>query len=415
MKVTIVNRSDRTGGAAVVSLRLLEALRAVGVDARMLVVEKLSDSPFVAVAASPLRIKSAFLRERLSIFLANGLSRKTLFQIDTADVGLNLWRHPWIREADVVCLNWINQGMLSIDGIRRIASLGKPVVWTMHDMWNMTGVCHHAGECRRFLHSCGDCPLLGPRAAPSDISHFVWERKRRLYADTPIHFVAVSNWLASKARESALLRDADISVIPNAFPLLPMPDGTRDTSPDTLTLVMGAARIDDPVKGFPILVEATRILRDRYPDVAARLRLLTFGTVRDPRLFDEIAIPHSHLGPISPEEVRRHMLASHIVVSSSLYETLPGTLIEGEAAGCVPVAFDRGGQSDIIVHLETGYLARFGDSPADAAISLAEGIVWAAGRPESLRPRLVADVERRFAAQAVARRYLSLFRSLTDK
>lgn len=415
MKVTIVNRSDCTGGAAVVSLRLLEALRAEGIDARMLVVEKLSDSPYVDVAASPLQIRSAFIRERLSVFLANGFSRKTLFRIDTAADGLPLWRHPWIQEADIVCLNWINQGMLSIDGIRRIARLGKPVVWTMHDMWNMTGVCHHAGVCPRFLDSCGGCPLLGRRASASDLSHRVWERKRALYADVPIHFVAVSNWLARKARESSLLRDAELSVIPNAFPIQPIPEGIRELDPDTLTLIMGAARIDDPVKGFPILVEATRILRDRFPAVASRLRLITFGAIRDPRLFERIAIPHTHLGPISSEEVRRRMLASHIVVSSSLYETLPGTLIEGEAAGCVPVAFDRGGQSDIITHLDTGYLARFGDSPADAARSLAEGIAWAAARPESLRPRLVADVERKFAAQAVARRYISLFRSLSDK
>ena len=37
MKVVIISRSDDTGGAAIVSLRLMDALRARGVDARMLV------------------------------------------------------------------------------------------------------------------------------------------------------------------------------------------------------------------------------------------------------------------------------------------------------------------------------------------------------------------------------------------
>lgn len=37
MRVVIISRSDQTGGAAVVSHRLMLALRAEGVDARMLV------------------------------------------------------------------------------------------------------------------------------------------------------------------------------------------------------------------------------------------------------------------------------------------------------------------------------------------------------------------------------------------
>ena len=58
MRVVIISRSDQTGGAAVVSHRLMLALRAEGVDARMLVCEKVTDSPFVELAASPRRIRS---------------------------------------------------------------------------------------------------------------------------------------------------------------------------------------------------------------------------------------------------------------------------------------------------------------------------------------------------------------------
>ncbi len=50
LKVVIINKSDSTGGAAVVSFRLMNALRTAGVDARMLVAEKLTDSPFVEAA-----------------------------------------------------------------------------------------------------------------------------------------------------------------------------------------------------------------------------------------------------------------------------------------------------------------------------------------------------------------------------
>lgn len=195
MRVVIISRSDQTGGAAVVSHRLMLALRAEGVDARMLVCEKVTDSPFVELAASPRRIRSAFLSERLKVFIANGFDRSTLFKIDTCSDGVPLWKHRLVQEADVICLGWVNQGMLSFEGICSLIDTGKPLVWTMHDMWNMTGICHHAGDCGRFGGRCGECPLLGEKASPTDLSAAVWQKKHDLYNLGAIRFVAVSNWL----------------------------------------------------------------------------------------------------------------------------------------------------------------------------------------------------------------------------
>ena len=71
MKIVIINRSDHTGGAAVVSFRLMNALRDAGADARMLVVEKLSDSPYVEICAPADKARIPFLKERLKIFANN--------------------------------------------------------------------------------------------------------------------------------------------------------------------------------------------------------------------------------------------------------------------------------------------------------------------------------------------------------
>lgn len=40
MKIALICKSDSTGGAAVVTFRLMNALRANGMDARMIVTEK---------------------------------------------------------------------------------------------------------------------------------------------------------------------------------------------------------------------------------------------------------------------------------------------------------------------------------------------------------------------------------------
>ena len=84
-----------------VSRRLLDALREAGVDARMIVCERLTDSPYIATAAPDWKIKKSFIAERLKILATLRGDRTNLFKIDTAADGLPLHRHPWVLQADV--------------------------------------------------------------------------------------------------------------------------------------------------------------------------------------------------------------------------------------------------------------------------------------------------------------------------
>ncbi|MDE6194775.1 MAG: glycosyltransferase [Muribaculaceae bacterium] len=411
-KVIFLSRSDLRGGAAIVTYRLMMAMRDLGVDARMLVCEKLSDSPYVDYCAPKWRIQYSFLKERLEVFAKNGFDRATLFKVDPATEGLPVWRHPWVKDADAILLGWVNQGMVSLKGVERLSEMGKPMVWTMHDMWNMTGICHHAGDCKGYLNECGDCPFLGKMRGRNDMSSKTWKRKKMLYARVGIRFVAVSSWLAGKAADSALLRDRMVEVIPNPFPIHEGASGRRERKPgDPVRIIFGAARLDDPIKGLPVLKMALRKLKDHHPEEAAGMELVTFGTFKNPESGEGFAIPHRHLGILSGEDaIRKAYEECDIVVSSSDFETLPGTLIEGQAYGCIPVAFDHGGQRDIIDHRQTGWLAEWDDDSTVRGARLAEGIAWAyanAGRQDllALMRRKVAE---RFSSAAVARRMLAL-------
>lgn len=421
MKLALINKSDSTGGAAVVTRRLLDALTAEGHDARLFTVEKLTDNPRVIPVAPAWKAKMPFYAERLDVALANGFDRSTLFRIDPASRGLDLASVPEIREADAILLNWTNQGMLSLGGLERLARSGKPIVQTMHDMWPFTGICHHAGECTHFTQHCGDCPLLERHSKPHDLSHRVWKKKMEIYDRFPnISFVAVSNWLADKARESSLLRNRRLSVIPNAFPISgPLGrTGVRPYIPPShlsprtsLTLLFGAARLDDPIKGLPVLLQALAILRDKRPEL--NLRLLTFGSMKNPDAFDSCPVPVTHLGTIHGEEnVAKAYAQADITVSASQFETLPGTLVEAQAYGCLPVAFDRGGQSDIIDHGVTGWLAPRPDDGPLAAEALADALSQAADvaldpvRLAETRRTMADSVKTRFSPHAVASAYL---------
>lgn len=374
-----------------VSMRLLRALREQGVDARMLVMHKSGDSPFIGKVGPAWRRKACFLAEHARIFTANGFNRDTLFQASIANCGMALSRHPWVMDADVVVLAWVNQGMVSLSEIARIKA---PVVWVMHDMWCLTGLCHHAGDCIRYKEECGYCPLLASNYC-FDLSNTTLLRKQDLYRKKKIHFVAVSNWLARKCRESSLLACQSVSVIPNVFPLSDFRIGEKSGR----TVVMGAARLDDTIKGLGTAIEALNL--------NAGIKAVLFGSIKNESILSRLKIDFEWFGPIA-DQSRIADIYSHadVVLSASSYETLPGTLIEGMASGCVPVTFGRGGQADIVDHLLTGYIANY-----PSVEDLARGIKWAmvAGiDPEALR----GSVKEKFSADAVAKKYIDLFKKI---
>ena len=403
MRIVLINRSDLLGGAAIATLRLMHGLQQQGADARMLVVDRRGNDPHVAVAGNALSRHWAFLAERLGIYLRNGRRRDTLFKIDTATSGIDVSRHPWVREADALLLGWTNQGMLSLRDIERLVGLGKPIVWTMHDMWPCTGVCHHAYECRGYLSQCAECPLL---PSGSTLASTTLRRKADLYDRSGIHFVAVSNWLAQCCHQSTLLRNHEVTVIGNPFPTS---DYSYDHTPrpdlpdDAIVIAMGAARLDDPVKGFDLLIASMQHLAGHNPDLTKRVHLLLYGQLRDMSLLDQLPVAHTHLGYIT--DINTVFRQAHIVLSTSRYESFGYTLLEGMASGCIPVTTGAGGQVDIVRHLHNGYVTGSND-PADVA----RGIEWAATAliDRAAQHRWVAD---HFDAPVIAQRYLDLITS----
>jgi len=415
MRVLIVNTSESKGGAAVAASRLCDALNNNGVKARMLVRDKQSGDITVATCGNGLQNKWNFLWERFVIWLSNGMSRKNLFKVSIANAGIDITKTQEFREADVIHLHWVNQGMLSLKGIRRILSSGKPVVWTMHDMWPLTAICHHAYECENYAQACGHCPFLR-RPGRNDLSARIFRKKQRIFLSpltshlSPLYFVSVSEWLAGRARKSALIGAFPIEVIPNVlslsqFTVIDRIDArTAVEAEERYVIAFGAARIDDPIKGFNYLVEALRLLVGSGRFKASDIRLLLFGQVRNATIFDHLPVPYTHLGYIDDAyRLSQVYSASNVTVSSSLYETFGQTLIEAMACGSVPVSFDGSGQADIISHEKNGYLAQ-----RLSAESLAEGIAW--GLHSTLTPQeLRRCVIRHYGESVVAQQYVNLY------
>lgn len=383
--------------------RLLTALRGAGADAQMLVRHKTTADPCVHTVEPGWRHRWADRRERAGI--ASGTGRKNMFKADCACVGLDLAAHPLVEQADTVILGWTNQGFLSLEHTAQLLR-GKRAIQVMHDMWPMTGICHHAGVCRGYTGSCSPCPMLYLHRG---LAARTLERKRRLYDGSDLRFVAVSEWLADKARSSALLRGRDVSVIGNIVPV-PRFRGRVYMPGGHLRLSLAAARIDDPVKGWDLLMPLLRGLRAAMPERYISLTLA--GTVKGSRARRQLCELERyctlHLpGAMDHAQLAQLYGATDILLSLSSYETFGLTVAEGMAHGAVPVALDSGGVRDIVTDAALGSLVERG---ADPVGGLVEGVRHALSLMDdaALAPRLYRSVADRFAGSVIASKFLEL-------
>ncbi len=416
MNVTILSTSDKRGGAAIAAFRLFKALKTSGFDIKMLVRDKLSDETGVESRDHGIFKRCInFLRfagERI-YFLPFERSKDIRFFFSPANTGEDISRHEYIRNADIINIHWINQGFLSLRDIRKLIETGKPIVWTMHDMWAFTGGCHYSGTCDRFMQECGNCPFL-KNQSPHDLSHRVLRKKARVYKDARITIVGSSRWMSGKAKESSLFQGFRIESIP-------IPVDTRLFCPgdkmqareklglpkDRFLILAGAANMKDRRKGYHFLVNALQFLAKTLPGFSERSALVTFGKADGSA---DAGIPvYSHHYLSDEKAIALLYQACDLFVLPSLEDNLPNTVIESLSCGIPVVAFRTGGIPEMIVHGKTGYLAGPGDSE-----DLAGGIEWLFAMPDrnAIEKSCRDEALRTYSGEIAAEKYHSLYKSV---
>ncbi len=419
MRVLIINTSDNVGGAAVATNRLVRALNESGVESVMFVRDNTTGRPEVIAAPGKFRMKWCFLLERLTIFFHLHFHRKHLWEVDIANSGIDVTSFPEFRKADVVHLSWINQGMLSLESLRRIIDSGKPVVWTMHDLWPLSSICHYARGCEKYTMGCDDCPLLPNGCFGASLAHKVWEEKKHIYSRSDINFVTCSRWLAGEAERSGLLGDLPLTSIPNPIDTKVFCPKSKDESKSKLGLpedkkviLFVAQKVTDERKGASFFVTALNKLCADYPEVAEKSVVALLGG-KSEELACRIAMPVFSLGYVSGDErLARVYNAADVFVLPSMEDNLPNTVMEALACGVPCVGFNVGGIPEMIDSARSGYIARAGD-----ADDLAEGIRWVLAEADAseLSRNAVMKVEECYSLQSVAQRYMDVYRHAIEQ
>lgn len=403
MRPLLVSYSDVSGGAARATYRIHTALRASGVQSRLVVRRKFSNdqavSEFRAGAAHALRP----LRSRLQHHLQR-LQRTPNPILHSSNLIPSRWARHLI--GDVVNLHWVGAGAISVEDVARIEA---PVVMTLHDMWGFCGAEHYAPDHpdARWLtgYSRENRP---PGHSGVDLDRLTWQRKRRHWR--PMTVVTPSRWLADCARQSALMAGWPVQVVP--YPLDVELFRRRDRThararfglpQDAEVVLFGAmGGSTDPRKGFDLLLGALRQLAK--PERALGVVFGQCEPVDPPR----VGLPLRWMGQIDDDEVLAMLYsAADVMVVPSRQDNLPQTASEAQACGIPVVAFDATGLSDVVEHGATGYLA----DPFEPA-ALARGIAWVLEddvRREQLGGAARERAERLWAPKVVARQYLRAY------
>ena len=407
MKVVIVSSFDISGGAARAAYRLHQALSGIGVDSRMVVQIKNSDDSKVYGASSFIPRYAKKCRHPLDQIPVWKYSNRTLFSPSWLPSAATV-RKINSMNPDVVHLHWIEKGMLSIEDLAKIKA---PIVWSLHDMWSFTGGCHYDEDCGAYTSHCGTCKVLRSQDE-NDLSRRVYSRKAAIYSSIKsMTIVGLSRWLAGCASQSSLFKNRDIVNLPNPIDVRTFSPVDRRAARDHFTLphesnivLYGAMdATTDPRKGYAELMESLSHIQSMDVELAV------FGS--DGRMNHEMRPVKTHfIGNLSSdEELQILYSAADLMVVPSKQENLSNIIMESLSCGTPVVAFDTGGNCDLVDHKCNGYLAKSFD-----ARDLAAGIDWILGfnDPAALSEEARNKVLDKFEAGHVAEQYLDLYRKL---
>jgi len=313
---------------------------------------------------------------------------------------------------------------------RQLPTLSRtvPTIVTLHDQWIVTGHCAHALDCTRWETGCGLCPHLDTYPAVlRDATHFNWERKHRLVAQSALHVAVPSMWLHNLVARSQMAPSfRSLRLIRQGVDLAVFSPGDRVAARARLGL---PTDLDRPV----VLLLADSLREGSWKGgLWVREALDRFVALPQGRHASLLAVggtagmewhsslPVRFVGAVNDDATMAACYrAADVFVHPSRFENYPNAIMESLACGTPVVATAVGGVPEQVRALGTPA----GASATGALVASydAEGLAGAielllsldVATASGMRAAAREDAQHRFDAREMTRTYLAWYQSLS--
>lgn len=241
------------------------------------------------------------------------------------------------------------------------------IVYSFVDEAPMTGGCHYPMDCKGYLSGCRECPALlhGKKLASEQLKY-----KEYWLKDVPMHIIG-------SPYDMRLAKKTNIFINSNAIPGVGLPKvviTSRKEARNSLNIpenkfvvMIGATSIESVRKGFVYTMESINTVKTRINN----LLLLVIGKTNTGFKENFPNVDVLELGFVDTNKMMTAYSASDCFLSTTIADSGPQMVNYSIASGTPVVSFSMGIAQDLVLHKETGYIAKFKDSK-----DLAEGIYY---------------------------------------
>ncbi len=398
MRVLIVSAFKDRGGASIAAKRLFTSLKKE-IDCQMLVqdinVEYLMLSCNENLLIRLVNFITNYLEE-LYLRLINKPKHNFSFSFFGS---LSIVRMINNFNADIVNLHWVCNNTLSISDVKKI---NAPIVWTLHDNWPFSDGTHTISPIKK------NTTYVYPDINKND-SWFL-HKKRLFDLKNNLYIVGPSRWIASKSKSSLIMKDRKHFHIPNPInadefrPLSECNFKKKFNIDENSKLILFGANnpFTDANKGFSLLMQALDKIK------TPNSRLVIYGAENIiPNKLKAYLADSIVFNKISNNNFLNQIYnSSDVVVVPSLHENFSNTILESFSSGKPVVAYDVGGNAELIEHKVNGYLA----TPFDTG-DLARGIDWILDNQKKIdfQGLTRTKVINLYSHKVISKKYIELF------
>lgn len=123
-----------------------------------------------------------------------------------------VFKYQEFKEADLIHIHIIHNGWFRLE---EVLSIGKPILWTIHDPWITTGHCIYPSECGQWKENCNTCPDLGRSMAVSrDRTKHEVIRKEKILLGLNAEYHVSTNWMKELLLTRYPFIESKVRVIP---------------------------------------------------------------------------------------------------------------------------------------------------------------------------------------------------------